>query len=83
MRIVIIIDSLKVGGAQKLVATLVSYAPKEQLELTVVSLAKEESSAILDQIQICGVPVFSFPAGSLVDPLRFRRLCSFFAQRKV
>ena len=82
MRIVIIIDSLKVGGAQKLVATLVSYAPKEQLELTVVSLAKEESSAILDQIQTCGVPVFSFPANSLVDPLRFRQLVVFLRKER-
>lgn len=82
MRIVIIIDSLKVGGAQKLVATLVSSAPREQLELTVVSLTEENSSTILEQIRTAGVHVYSFPSGSLMDPNRLKRLVDFLRMEK-
>jgi len=82
MRVVVIVDSLKIGGAQKLVATMVSCAPKEQLELTIVSLAKLESTALFDQIRTEGVRIFSFPANSLVDPIRFHRLIVFLRNEK-
>jgi glycosyltransferase involved in cell wall biosynthesis len=82
IRIVIIIDSLKVGGAQKLVATLVSSAPKEQLELTIVNLAEKNSSVILEQIRTAGVQVHSFPSSSLVDPIRLKQLVDFLRTEK-
>ena len=82
MRIAIVIDGLKMGGAQKLVATFASAAPTQQIKPTVVSLHKDFEASILDSIQASGVTTAIFPSRSLLDLGRLRRLIRFFRQEK-
>lgn len=82
MRIAIVIDNLKMGGAQKLVTTFISAASIQQIKLTVVSLHADLESPILDSIQSSGVAVAMFPARSLLDLGRLGRLIRFFRREK-
>ncbi len=82
MRVAIVIDSLKTGGAQKLVATFVSSATVQQIEPTVVSLSDQNAKPNLELIESAGVRVVVFPAGSLRDLQRLRRLIRFFSVEK-
>jgi len=82
MRIAIVIDSLKMGGAQKLVAAFTSAASTQQIKPTVVGLHVDCDASILDSIQSSGVTAAMFPSHSLLDLGRLGRLIRFFRQEK-
>jgi glycosyltransferase involved in cell wall biosynthesis len=82
MRIAIVIDSLQMGGAQKLVTTFASAASTQQIKPTIVSLHEDFEASILDSIQSNGVTAAMFPSRSLLDLGRLGRLIRFFRQEK-
>ena len=82
MRIVIVIDSLKMGGAQKLIATFASVASTRQIDPIIISLHSEFDASILDSIRLSGVPVMMFPSKSLFDLGRLWRFISFLRKEK-
>ena len=82
MRVAVIIDSLKLGGAQKLVATFAVSASIQRIETTVISLSDQNAKAIFEVIEAAGVHVVQFPARSLKDLQRLWRLTRFISNEK-
>lgn len=83
MHIAIVIDNLKMGGAQKLITTFISAASAQKRKITVISLHTAFDSSILDAIQLSGVAVVMFPSRSLFNLRRFAQLIRFFRQQKI
>jgi hypothetical protein len=54
MRIAILIDTLRIGGAQKLITHFVSAVPRNSIQSTVISLRTNTAAANLDLIQSAG-----------------------------
>lgn len=82
MRVAMIIDSLRIGGAQKLVTRFVSAVSREAVESTVISLQGNPVASNLDLIRSAGVDVEIFPSRSLLDVGRFLRLIRFLRAEK-
>jgi glycosyltransferase involved in cell wall biosynthesis len=73
MRVVHIVDTLNVGGAQSLLATLAETMP-DGVELTVISLRSLPENGIVARLRAEGVRLFALPARHLVSPVRFWKL---------
>lgn len=82
MRVAIIIDTLRTGGAQKLVTQFVSAVSREDIEPTVISFQANGATVNLDLIHSAGAGVMIFEAPSLLDLGRLTRLISFFRAQK-
>lgn len=74
MRILQIIDLLRVGGAQKLVETFALQAERFGMDCTVVSLRTDLGSPISAALAAAGRDVRYMPANTLLDLPRLRRL---------
>jgi glycosyltransferase involved in cell wall biosynthesis len=71
MHIVQLIDSLRIGGAEKLLVTLAAEAKlRPQLRLSIISLSHDQSTPIPEEIRAHGIPIYSFPAKGLLNPRR-------------
>ncbi len=82
MRLAIVVDTLLVGGAQKLVVSFVEAQTTREVEATVVSLGTASSSVIVDALQAAGVRVLTYPSHSLFCLRRIRQLIRFFKIEK-
>lgn len=82
MRVALIIDSLRIGGAQKLVTGFVSAVSRQAVEPTVISLQGDPVDSNLDVIRSAGVDVEFFAARSLLDAGRLIRLIRFLRAEK-
>jgi glycosyltransferase involved in cell wall biosynthesis len=81
MRILQIIDTLRVGGAQRLMVTLARQAYAHQVRLTIVSLSElKDGMALAPQLQDLGAEVVVFPAPNLFTLSRLHNLLSFVRQ---
>ncbi len=79
MRIAQFIDSLHVGGAEKLLVTLAAAARARHLPLTVLSL-REAPGIIPDQLRAEGAQVLTLGGRGLLDGRRLARLTRFLRQ---
>jgi len=69
------VDSLAIGGAQKLLVTFASASrERDDLRLTVISLGRDQSTPIPAELRTLGANVYSLPSRKLRDPRRFMRL---------
>lgn len=82
MRAAMIIDSLSIGGAQKLVTQFVSAVPRQRIESTVISLQENPVPSNLEIIHSAGGEVKLFPSRSLLDVRRLNRLIRFLRAEK-
>ncbi len=62
-----LVDSLQVGGAQRLVTTFAHQAVHGGIDVSVVSLADISGKILAEELEEIGVPVVAFPARSLAD----------------
>ena len=77
-----IIDSLQVGGAQKLLVTMAEVLYKHGDALSVMSL-DDRQSPIQDQLQALDVPVFNCGGrNKLFDPGRVLRIARYLRQKR-
>ena len=74
MRVAHVIDTLNVGGAQKLLVTFADAARGTELETTVVSFTRDNNSPLPSQLSALGAKVFHFPASQLFDARRLTEL---------
>jgi glycosyltransferase involved in cell wall biosynthesis len=81
VRIAILIDSLRIGGAQKLVADFAA-ARSTQIDPTLISLGKNPSPALRAVVESADVRLFEFPASSLLNLPRFHRLLDLFTSER-
>jgi glycosyltransferase involved in cell wall biosynthesis len=82
MRVAQIIDSLKIGGAQKLQLTFAHAARQRNLSLTILSLREDFDTPIPEQLVELGVPALHFPARKLFSPSRMSALASYLRKEK-
>lgn len=82
MKIAQVLDSLGVGGAQKMQVFLAETFQSMPIELTVVSLDDDPDPAIVSQLQAAGARVVEFPFPRFFSPLSFIRLTRFFYENK-
>jgi hypothetical protein len=83
IRVAIVVDSLKVGGAQKLVSTFAANASKYGITPIIIRLREDGASVIMDPIQAAGVEVVTLRAPSLFNGRRFKQLRDFFIHEKI
>ncbi|MBK8984679.1 MAG: glycosyltransferase [Chloroflexi bacterium] len=74
LRILIIVDGLRVGGAEKLIVTFALELGRRPDILTVVTLQKIVP-AMSAAVEATGARVIPLHSKRLIDPFRFRRLC--------
>lgn len=68
--IVHIIDSLPIGGAQKLLVTFAREAQKRSLETEIICLKDAVDPQVGADLQACGVAITFFPANNLLNLAR-------------
>ncbi|GAP14502.1 glycosyltransferase [Longilinea arvoryzae] len=81
-RITHVIDSLAIGGAQKLLVTFAHEAQRRSLRCEVICLSSPSGSAVEAELAAAGVTLTYFPARRLLDLGRLRRLAQYFRQSK-
>lgn len=81
IRVAQMIDSLYVGGAEKLQVTFAEAVQGRDVELTVISL-KDSKTVIRDELEALGVSLFVFPAQKLLQMNRIRHLYRFLARER-
>lgn len=82
MRILQVIDSLKYGGAQKLMVTFAEEAAAHNVEVVFACLSNSDSMPLASKIQDNGALVVNFPARRLFSPGRLIAFYRFVRQGK-
>ncbi len=77
------IDSLSIGGAEKLLVTFAEVARQQQVDVTVVSLRHVANTPISDELEQLGVRVRIFDAPKLLHPCRFWQLIGFLQRQSI
>ncbi len=77
------IDSLGMGGAQKMVVLLGRMCVEKDIPFTVISLANDPDCDNAGEIKSYGGQVIHFPGNRLLDPRRLAALSRYFRQEKV
>jgi glycosyltransferase involved in cell wall biosynthesis len=77
MNVAQMIDTVRTGGAQKLLVTLAEGARGRDLRLEVLSLRRRDDSPIAQQLERLGVGVREFPIRRLADPAQFTEITRF------
>lgn len=72
--VVHIIDSLPIGGAQKLLVTFAREAQKRSLRTEIICLKPVIDPQVGADLQDCGVPIIFFPANSLLNLVRLWKI---------
>lgn len=83
MRIAVVIDSLRIGGAQRLVSTFASNASAYGITPVVIQLSEDSASVITETIRSAGVEIVAMGASSLFNLKRLKQLRDFLEQEKI
>jgi len=83
MRLAIMIDSLKVGGAQKLISAYASNAAAHGIVPVVIILRQDNAPFIMDSIRSSGIKLIPLPQASLFNVHRFRHLVKILEHERV
>ena len=83
VRLLWLIDSLTVGGAESLVVPFARYVDRSRFELLVCCMSTIAGNAIEDRLRHDGVPVTNLHARNLRDVAAFRRLQALVRDEKV
>ena len=84
MRVAIVVDTLKLGGAQRLVAAYAASAPTLGLSPVIITLSRNSTPFLQDSIRASeGVKLILLPASSLFNLRRLRRLIQIFKEERV
>lgn len=83
IRLAIVVDSLRVGGAQRLISTFAAHAYAFDIHPIIIKLREDDARAVTDPIHHAGVEIVTMPAGSLLDQIRLKRLTDFFKLEKI
>jgi L-malate glycosyltransferase len=82
MKIAQLIDSLSVGGAERMQVTYVESAIARGIVPTIISLRHQENTHIPQQIESAGARLVEMTGKNMVDLARFFRLVSFLRRER-
>lgn len=82
MRIAQMIDTLRWGGAQKMVLQLSDLLKRRGDEVTVISLGEDPGTPFARELRELGITVVHFPGGHLMNPGRILRLASYLRRQR-
>ena len=77
MKVLHIIDSLHIGGAQKLLVTYAEQAKLSGMQTIIISLNQKDESPMTIELESLGAFITYFPARRLFTPSRFFQLFGF------
>ncbi len=80
LRIVQMIDSIKIGGAEKLLVNFAAEARARDLPLTVIGLKLIPDSPVEAELRSLQAQVVYFPAAGLLSPARILQIARFLRQ---
>lgn len=83
IRVAVVIDSLRIGGAQRLISAYASSASAHEISPVIITLREDAVPFILESIHKAGIRVIPVSAGSLFNIWRFRRLVRVLKEEKV
>jgi glycosyltransferase involved in cell wall biosynthesis len=83
MRLLWLIDSFNVGGAESLAVTFARRADRSRIELFVAALGSVGGNPLEKEFRDAGVPTINLGARSLRDPAAFRRLVEFVREHRI
>ncbi len=83
MRVAVVVDSLKVGGAQRLVSAFASSASAYGIQPVIITLNNAKASVISESIRKAGVEVITITASSLFNYRRLNQLTDFLENEKI
>lgn len=83
IRVAVVIDSLRVGGAQRLISAYASSASAHDLAPVIITLREDGAPFILESIRNAGIRVITLSAGSLFNVRRFRRLVQVLKEERI
>ena len=83
IRVAVVIDSLKVGGAQRLIAAYAASAAAHGLDPVIITLREGGAPFILESIQAAGVQVIPLPSPSLFSLQRWQTLVELLKEESV
>jgi L-malate glycosyltransferase len=82
MKIAQLIDSLSVGGAERMQVTYVETALARGIVPTVIALGRHSNSHLPKEIEKAGARLVEITGKNMVDPARFFRLVSFLRRER-
>ena len=74
LRVLVVVDDLRVSGAQRQIAEEARALDRARVALSIVSLAVAPGPSLAPQIEVAGVPIAVLPGKGIVDPRRLRQL---------
>ena len=83
IRLLWLIDSLTMGGAERLVAAFARHLDRERFDLRVICLKVIDSNPLAADIEAIGIPVTVLGARNLRDIAAFARLVHFVWDQKI
>jgi glycosyltransferase involved in cell wall biosynthesis len=83
MRLAIVIDSLKVGGAQKLVSAFASNAAAHGIVPVIILLREDNAPFLVDSVRDSGIKLIRLPQASLFSIGRFQQLVRLLKEEQV
>lgn len=83
MHICQIIDSLAIGGAQKVVISFCKHAKENNIDVSVIVLSTARTDTMRIELEKTGVPIHLFLADKISNPLRIIKLVLFLKRQKV
>ena len=83
IRVAVVIDSLKVGGAQRLMAAYAANAAAHGIAPVIITLREDGAAFIMESLRSSGIKVIPLRAPSLFDWNRYRRLIEALKEEEV
>jgi len=83
IRVAVVIDSLRVGGAQKLISAYASSAAAHGLSPVIITLRRDGTPFIVEPIDEAGIKVIPLRASSLFNVWRFQQLIKIFKEEHI
>ncbi len=82
MHVALMIDHLRMGGAQRILVQLSLELQKRGIDITVIS-NDDRSPVLAEQLRKAEIPVKYFPGKSLTDLTRLRKLVNYLRSNKI
>src|SRR4051812_18882293 len=82
-RVLLLVDSLRVGGAERLTVVLANGLRVRGIDARVAHLGIESSQLLVEELRAAGIPELDLHLGSLLDPRPTLRLAAYLRRERI